>query len=158
MIITTYDDNGLVLGAKTEDKDYILKSNETNLLCVEKFLITKFNGTEYYEGANPQEIQEQQIKQALVLETEKYKQRQADGVQMYAEISAEFRLAKLNGLMSESTQSAIERILIPVRNEVLAGQWISAKNELEFIGNSNVGADLYNRLHNQISNYITENY
>ena len=77
---------------------------------------------------------------------------------MYAEISAEFRLAKLNGLMSESTQSAIEKILISVRNEVLAGQWVSAKNELELIGNSNIGADLYNRLHNQISNYITENY
>ncbi|WP_339889860.1 hypothetical protein [uncultured Flavobacterium sp.] len=106
----------------------------------------------------PQEIQEQQIKQALSSETEKYKQRQADGVQMYAEISAEFRLAKLNGLMSESTQSAIERILIPVRNEVLAGQWISAKNELELIGNSTIGVDLYDRLHNQISNYITENY
>ena len=105
-----------------------------------------------------EEIQEQQIKEALSSETEKYIKRQQDGVQMYAEISAEFRLAKLNGLMSESTQSAIEKILISVRNEVLAGQWVSAKNELELIGNSNIGADLYNRLHNQISNYITENY
>ena len=105
-----------------------------------------------------EEIQEQQIKEALSSETERYIKRQQDGVQMYAEISAEFRLAKLNGLMSESTQSAIEKILISVRNEVLAGQWISAKNELELIGNSNIGADLYNRLHNQISNYITENY
>ena len=110
------------------------------------------------EGATPEEIQSQQIKNALQSETERYIKRQQDGVQMYAEISAEFRLAKLNGLMSESTQSAIEKILISVRNEVLAGQWVSAKNELELIGNSNIGADLYNRLHNQISNYITENY
>ena len=128
-------------------------------LVVEPFFLKPIllNGI-VVEGITQQEIQSQQIKNALQSETEKYIKRQQDGVQLYAEISAEFRLAKLSGLMSESTQVAIERILIPVRNEVLAGQWISAKNELELIGNSNIGADLYNRLHNQISNYITENY
>ena len=55
------------------------------------------------EGATQEEIQSQQIKNALQSETERYIKRQQDGVQMYAEISAEFRLAKLNGLMSEST-------------------------------------------------------
>jgi hypothetical protein len=75
----------------------------------------------------------------------------------YAEISAEFRLAKLSGFLSEEQHWQIEAILIPVRNEVLAGQWISAKQKLEEIGIV-IGADLYNRLHTQITNYINENY
>ena len=136
------------------------RDHEENGAFTEYSEIPENSNYEIIEIIEPsqEEIQEQQIKEALSSETERYIKRQQDGVQMYAEISAEFRLAKLNGLMSESTQSAIEKILISVRNEVLAGQWVSAKNELELIGNSNIGADLYNRLHNQISNYITENY
>ncbi len=95
--------------------------------------------------------------QLLIEETEMYRKRQCDGVLAYAQISAEFRLAKLSGAISEATHSAIERALIPVRNEVLSGQWISALNELELIGNA-IGQELYDRLHLQISNYIAENY
>ena len=90
-------------------------------------------------------------------ETERYRKRQCDGVTAYAEISAEFRLAKLSGVLTEEQHGAIESILIPVRNEVLAGQWISAKQKLEEIGIV-IGSELYNRLHTQISNYINENY
>ena len=117
------------------------------------------NGGVFTEvDATQEEIQQQQIKASLQSETEQYIKRQQDGVQAYAEISAEFRLAKLNGIMTEASQIIIEKILIPVRNEVLAGQWISAKNELEEISNKNIGADLYNRLLFQISNYILLNY
>lgn len=100
----------------------------------------------------------QQIENALDVETEKYIKRVNDGINAYARISAEFRLAKLSGQISEEQHHGIEVILIPVRNEVLAGQWISAKIQLEQIGSSEIGENLYNRLHTQISNYINENY
>lgn len=116
-----------------------------------------WNGSEWVEGSTAEEIQESYILQAKKNETELYKKRQIDGVNAYAEISAEFRLAKLSGLLSEEQHGAIESILIPVRNEVLAGQWISARNILEEIGTS-IGSELYDRLHSQITNYINENY
>ena len=91
-------------------------------------------------------------------EVQKYKKRTEDGQNAYLELSAEFRLAKIGGLISEETRAAIEKALIPVRNEVLAGQWKSALKELEILGNILLGNDLYNRLHLQISNYIEQNY
>jgi len=109
------------------------------------------------EGITPEEIQLNAILQAKENETMLYKKRQIDGVNAYAEISAEFRLAKLSGILSEEQHGAIESVLIPVRNEVLAGQWISALNILESIGTS-IGSELYDRLHSQITNYISENY
>ena len=116
-----------------------------------------WNGSEWIESATIEELQQKAILEAKKNETELYKKRQIDGVNAYAEISAEFRLAKLSGMLSEEQHGAIESILIPVRNEVLAGQWISARNILEEIGVS-IGAELYDRLHNQITNYINENY
>ena len=107
--------------------------------------------------ATPEEIAEQTQAEQLKKETEMYKKRTLDGINAYAEISAEFRLAKLSGILTEEQHGAIESILIPVRNEVLAGQWISARQKLEGIGVV-IGVQLYNRLHTQISNYINENY
>ena len=112
---------------------------------------------EIYESATPEEIAEKEAKKRLKEETEMYRKRQCDGVSAYAEISAEFRLAKLSGVLTEEQHGAIESVLIPVRNEVLAGQWISALQKLEEIGVV-IGVELYNRLHTQISNYIAENY
>lgn len=109
---------------------------------------------EVYEGATVSEISELSKSN----ETQAYLKRITDGQKAYAEISAEFRLAKLNNTITEESHAYIERLLIPVRNEVLAGQWISAKKELELIGQDAVGVDLYNRLYIQISSYITENY
>lgn len=110
-----------------------------------------------YVQATQEEIDFLESKKVLENETIMYKKRQCDGVSAYAEISAEFRLAKLSGVLTEEQHGAIEAVLIPVRNEVLAGQWISAKQKLEEIGVV-IGVELYNRLHNQITNYIAENY
>ena len=123
----------------------------------QQYLIDKdIVGYELIE-ATPEEIAEQQTKEQLRKETEMYKKRTQDGINAYAEISAEFRLAKLSGILTEEQHGAIEAILIPVRNEVLAGQWISARQKLEEIGVV-IGVQLYNRLHTQISNYINKNY
>lgn len=116
-----------------------------------------WNGTAFVESATPEEIAEQTQAEQLRKETEMYKKRTQDGINAYAEISAEFRLAKLSGILTEEQHVEIESILIPVRNEVLAGQWISARQKLEGIGVV-IGVQLYNRLHTQISNYINENY
>lgn len=91
-------------------------------------------------------------------EYEKYKQRQRDGVDAYMMISAEFRLMKLGGVISESEHDMIEEILTPVRNEVIAGQWKKGLALLIEIGSLSIGEDLYNRLYAQLDNYITENY
>ncbi len=130
---------------------------ETDLTPNFDFNFNKWNGSEWVEGATIEEIQLKAILEAKRAETELYKKRQIDGVNAYAEISAEFRLAKLSGILSEEQHGAIESVLIPVRNEVLAGQWISALNILEQIGTS-IGSELYDRLHSQITNYINENY
>lgn len=123
----------------------------------ENFIKPIHDNGQIVEGATPEEIAEEIQKKAKLNEKELYLKRMQDGQIMYAEISAEFRLAKLSGILSEEQHGAIEDTLIPVRNEVLAGQWISALQKLENIGVS-IGAELYNRLHNQISNYISNNY
>ena len=109
------------------------------------------------ESITQAEIDANLMNNALQHEAELYKKRQCDGVTAYAEISAEFRLAKLSGVISEGTHSYIEKTLITVRNEVLSGQWMSARTELELIGIS-IGQELYDRLHLQLTNYINENY
>lgn len=91
-------------------------------------------------------------------EYEKYLQRQRDGVNAYMMISAEFRLAKLSGVITEEAHGAIEEILTPVRNEVIAGQWIKGKQLLTAIGSGAIGVDLYNKVFSQLENYINENY
>jgi hypothetical protein len=98
------------------------------------------------------------VERMVAEETQRYIQRTTDGVNAYAKISAEFRLAKLSGTIDDATHTYLENLLIPVRNEVLAGQWISAKQKLIVIGVAQVGEILYNRLFDQITKYITENY
>lgn len=147
---------------KTERDDFAQKfisegAIEVPVVYNGNFINPIWNGSEWIEEATPEEIEEQQQAEALRKETELYKKRTQDGINAYAEISAEFRLAKLAGVISEAQHGAIEETLIPVRNEVLAGQWISALQKLEVIG-VEIGSELYNRLHTQISNYISENY
>jgi hypothetical protein len=84
----------------------------------------------------------------------KYQQREKDGMDAYLKISAEFRVAKLSGQISEEEHKAIEDLLIPVRDEIRAGQWISGKVKLEDLGSTLIGITLYDRLHLQITNYI----
>jgi len=152
------DEQGFIIDSFSNDyphfqEDWLLIETQ----ITESFIKPKWNGTRWIEGATPEEIDFLESKKALENETLMYRKRQYDGVSAYAEISAEFRLAKLSGVLTEEQHGAIEAVLIPVRNEVLAGQWISARQKLEEIGVV-IGADLYNRLHTQITNYINENY
>lgn len=122
------------------------------------FKIPTWNGSEFAEGFIDTRTAEQILSDKIQSEKEKYIKRTRDGQETYAEISAEFRIAKLTGQITEEAHSAIEEILIPVRNEVLAGQWISGLNKLIVIGSEAIGQLLYDRLYNQMNNYILSSY
>jgi len=92
------------------------------------------------------------------LEFEKYLQTKTDGENAYLQISAEFRMAKISGDISEEAHLYIENLLKPIRNEIMFGQWMEGLRLLELIEIELIGDELYNRLHLQISNYVTENY
>jgi len=87
-----------------------------------------------------------------------YEKRCLDGRIAYNRLNAEFRVLKENGAIPQAYYDMISEVLLPVRNEVLAGQWISALQKLESIGSALIGIDLYNRLYAQITNYISINY
>jgi len=91
-------------------------------------------------------------------EYNRYLKRKTDGENAYLMLSAEFRMAKLSGQISEQAHLYIENLLKPVRDEIMFGQWKEALRLLEAFGVEQVGSELYNRLHLQISDYITENY
>jgi hypothetical protein len=94
----------------------------------------------------------------LLEEFELYRMRKEDGINAFLRISAELRLAKLNGQLDEVAQRAVELAIEPVRDEVVLGQWISAKEKLEEIGSSVIGEDFYNRVFNELTDYINVNY
>lgn len=152
MTYTIYDNDGNFWTVNSN----IAPENSTEYLYSEDYSKPKYNSVTgmFYESATNEEI----VEKTLYKETQKYIQRTTDGISAYAKISAEFRLAKLSGTIDDATHTYIENLLIPVRNEVLAGQWISAKQKLILIGETAVGASLYNRLIEQLTNYITENY
>ena len=142
-------------GKIIDENNQLIPMDESSSLYQDYYNYLKNEGTVYptdYEF--PSDVAERIVSE----ETQKYIKRTEDGVKAYAKISAEFRLAKLSGTIDDATHTYIENLLIPVRNEVLAGQWISAKQKLISIGETAVGASLYNRLIEQLTNYIIENY
>lgn len=118
----------------------------------------KFINNGWVDIRTAQEIAEITASKILKAETNNYLQRTKDGQEAYAKISAEFRLAKLAGVITEAAHGFIENTLIGVRNEILAGQWKSGLALLETLGSSAIGVDLYNRLHTQISDYVSQSY
>lgn len=94
----------------------------------------------------------------VIQEFQNYLKRAEDGKNAYLKLSAELRLAKLSGQINDTAHTVIEDTLVPVRDEVMSGQWISGLNKLEAIGTSIIGEAFYNRLHTQLTAYINENY
>jgi hypothetical protein len=150
-----YDKDGFLIYASSYD---VLKNESYTLIEPNvNFKKPKFINGQWVESLSFQEIEAKIKEKQLAQETELYIKRSEDGKKAYAKISAEFRLAKLNGFITEEEHGIIEDMLIPVRNEVLAGQWISAKQKLEEIGVV-IGSVLYQKLRKQFSDYITKNY
>lgn len=132
---------------------------ETDLLPNDSFHIKHWNGTEWIEGATPEEIAEQQIIQLKQKETDLYIKRIQDAQRIWAGLSAEFRIAKQVGQMDDATENIILAELKPVLDIVVPfGQWKTGYQLLLGIGSSVIGQELYNKLHDIIWNYIQENY
>lgn len=87
-----------------------------------------------------------------------YKRRELDGKNAFLRLSAELRLAKLSGAISEQTHAIIEDTLKPVRDEVVLGQWKGGLIILESIGSAIVGLNFYNRIHLKLTDYIAISY
>lgn len=116
------------------------------------------NNTPEYLECFPEEAQEISIKRAEELESQRYTQRRIDGGLMYDKISGKFRVAKLAGIITESEHAIKEEACIPIRNEILAGQWISGLNKLVDLGAIIIGQALYDELYTIISSYILNSY
>lgn len=123
------------------------------------FLNPIWNGTDFLEGATPEEIAQQQVQQLKQKETDLYLKRMQDAQRIWAGLSAEFRIAKQVGQMDDATENIILAELKPVLDIVVPfGQWKTGYQLLLGIGSSVIGQDLYNKLHDIIWNYIQENY
>lgn len=94
----------------------------------------------------------------LQLETEKYLRRKLDGEKMFLTFAAELRLAKLSEAIDSQTFDVIEDLLVPVRNEVVLGQWKTALRKLQEINPTSIGNELYAKIETTISDYILINY
>lgn len=118
-MIELVDNNGFSIGVYEDET--IINNHKSNgykevPVCDEVFYIKKWDKSinKWVEGLTIGEINEINYQETLRLETEKYVQRSKDGRLAYAEISAEFRLAKLNGIISEESHASIEKALISV--------------------------------------------
>jgi hypothetical protein len=102
--------------------------------------------------------QEEEFAFNIEKETQTYLKRITDGANAISKFSAELRVAKLAGAINEESHKVIDKTLKPVRDEVLAGQWISAKDELILLGTDIIGQQLYDRIYNELQTYIDNNY
>lgn len=102
--------------------------------------------------------QEQLFLRAIEDESNLYEKRIQDGIKAVSRLSAKLRVAKLNGIINEQDHKGIDALLVPIRTEVLAGQWIGAKDLLIELGPSQIGQSLYDELMLELTNYINVNY
>lgn len=153
MKYTIYDNNYNVISLEEHE---IQPKYSTDNIYQGNFLKPKYNPdtNTFYEGATQQEIIASYIEKEELL----YRKRIEDGKKAVAKISAEFRVSVIVGQTNEKERQSLEILLEPVRREILAGQWVSAKNILENIGMNAVGEQTYKKLLTEIDNYINENY
>ena len=116
------------------------------------------NPTHLIEGLSAEEIVQHQMQMQLDSEYQLYHKRKDDGINAYLMISAELRLAKMEGLISDLEHTAIENVLEPARAEVVLGQWLGAKQKLIDAGSNIIGEVMYNDLMTRLENYIQNNY
>ena len=150
--------------SQTDREDLIpyylgLGCEEIDVLYNGNFINPIWNGTDFIEGATPEEIAEQQITNIKQKETDLYIKRMQDAQRIWAGLSAEFRIAKQIGQMDDTTENIILAELKPVLDIVVPfGQWVTGYQLLLGVGSSVIGQDLYNKLHDILWNYIQENY
>ncbi len=84
-----------------------------------------------------------------------YDKRKEDGINAYLMLAAEFRVSS----NPREVVKLIEDKLELVRNEIINGQWITAREKLEEVAiSAEFTQEIYDRLHLSLTTYITENY
>jgi hypothetical protein len=161
MIYTVYNpDTFEVLYAQEFE---VQPDNSTDVVCMDNFVKPKFNPqtNEYYEGATQPEVMAQKIND----EYSKYVKRKADGEVYHLRICAELRVVKESGGMTQTQYDALYAATSAARNEIVNGQWLSGKAEIEKLYSrlsptlySRLSPTLYSRLLTDITTYINENY
>ena len=129
-----------------------LKANEHKTSIY--FDVEKDVFTYHMATYTPEEIAEQNKQNEFA----QYKLRQSRGLDNYLNLCAEFRLAKESGTLTPEHYAEIEENLIPVRDELVNGQFITAKSKLEAIGFDVIGEQLYNRFIASLDEDINELY
>lgn len=95
----------------------------------------------------------------IELEKYRYDKRTKDGCDAYLTLIAELRIYALENNQDRSVNKEIERRLEMVKSQVCMGQWISAKEYLQEVEISGpLTQELWNRINNTLTNYITTNY
>jgi hypothetical protein len=131
--------------------------NSTELLPMD-IIVPVWDGTNWVESLTENEVYSFRSELKKEIEFEMYLKRKLDGENAYLRLSAEFRILKQLGTITEQTHNYLEELLTPVRNEVMFGQWKKGLSILEAIGSNQIGVDLFDRLHLQILTYINESY
>lgn len=130
-------------------------ANSTTSIMTESFVRPKYDPQtdSFYEGATSEE----QSTVAVENEYQRYLKRKADGEAYHLRICAELRVMKLGGGITQEQYDAIYEATAPTRNEIIAGQWLSGLKEFEKLSGV-LSSGLYNRIHNDITAYIAQNY
>ena len=103
------------------------------MIKVEPMTIEREAYVEWLSSGNvPEEVDFKTPSETLELSTEseyaKYHSRIIDGVDAIAKFSAKMRALKIAGIIVEESHKAIDLQLEPIRNKLIAGQWIDALN------------------------------
>lgn len=112
------------------------------------------NSPEETDYKSPEEI----FEHSKDIEYVKYLSRIKDGIEAIANFSAKMRALKLAGIIVEDSHRVIDNALEPIRNKLIAGQWIDAREYLVGLGYSVIGEQLYNDVLAELEKYITKNY
>lgn len=114
-------------------------------------LFLKSNGT-------VEQLNQNALDNSIEDEFLKYKNRKAEGENLYLKISAILRVNKLKGIISEDEHQSIENELSSIRQELVLGQWITAQYKMSSLNINIIGQDLYVDIQNRIEYYIKYNY
>ena len=130
-------------------------ANSTTSIMTESFVRPKYDPQtdSFYEGATSEE----QSTVAVENEYQRYLKRKADGEAYHLRICAELRVMKLGGGITQEQYDAIYEATSLTRNEIISGQWLSGLKEFEKLSGV-LSSGLYNRIHNDITAYIAQNY
>ena len=106
------------------------------------------------ETYTPEQIKENE----KIQEQNKYLERIEVGKNKYTKLCADFRIDKINGVITHEFHRLLENTLKPVRNEFVNGQFITALEVLESIGSEDITISIYDNIHASITEAIQDYY